>query len=197
MKSLSAVLALACLLFAATPAMAQGSGVIGIYFDEEGTEVCRDGVTGDVYVYVVVKNDGCPILSLECHMEYDLPAGAYEDLGWEYNGDGSNFLLPPDFILSFHSVLAPLQTHWLARLHLDALDPAACVEFSLRQLDYATHPSCECCLQYSCGDMTILDLYEYSTGGPGIVAAQLNCGPDCSVVNENQPSWGAVKSLYR
>jgi hypothetical protein len=116
---------------------------IGMYFDQEAMEPCTNGVVGDVDIYIIItgwySSYGCD--GWECHVEYELPAAAYQDLGWTLSSEGMaiNLSTPPDFVVGIWPSL-PGPTIVVASQHLFALGAAACVRFFLRPADMPSRP---------------------------------------------------------
>jgi hypothetical protein len=169
---------------------------IGIYFDMDALQVCATAGTGTIVpIYVTTTRLSSRIMGWEAHVVLPdpLPAG-HSILAWTILPDGLNISAPPDFIVGLSTPVSPQPSYEVLRFDLAISGMPACIPFSLRPSDRATHPGH---MVYTNGFDSWWYLH-YSAGGDySAPCAMLNC-PDCDdTVVETEPStWGAIKALY-
>jgi hypothetical protein len=147
-----------------------------------------------VTAFVVLTNpsEASGVGGYEFHMNAVLPAGNY-DTGWTLPAGALNVSAAPDFVVGMGSPLPYAPAIVLAQWGLLMFAPG-CMEFYVGPADTPSIPGVPL---YAAGDNPgLLIPLQQSSGGPDMVAAQLNCG-QCTVVGNEDATFGGVKAMYR
>jgi hypothetical protein len=187
----------------ATAQVSDDLDAIGIYFDLDATLYCHQHTPGPapqgiLRAYLLLTNPSttADISGWQCRLEVLVPSGGCLLWGYEYSAAASNALSPPNFAVT---VFNPLPNQNIVHLltltlyvscHGEWRFSVHPVVFGGMESEPPEWPS------YMGSDNPMVERPMYQvTGAAEYPVAVLNGG--CDVIDQEEISWGAVKSLYR
>ena len=174
-----------------------GSNLIGLYFDEAGSDNCHlDGLFEVVPVYLILKSpsNSVGVGGWQGTLYYD--EGIFV-AGYTLAGQTINVGSGDSFIVGLGNPLPSAETVILAEFNLMAT-AAGGIRFNALEGDSAAQPL------YLAGDdyATLIPMYHEYGGGsqPSLTIGLEDCPEDNqagSVSTDSDRSWGGIKALYQ
>ncbi|MFH1843511.1 MAG: hypothetical protein ABIF77_09935 [bacterium] len=204
MKRIAKLLVLTICL-AALPATAQVSSEIdgiGIYFDLEGNEYCKDfdpaplpGGELEAYLILTHASNTSGLVGWQCKLDIDTPPGSHV-WSYEFATPAMNVSMPPNFAVVVFTPVPHRSALLLATITLHVLTPGAWTfqiyppDMGMAKLIPMTWPV------YMAADNpgVVIPMIQVS-GGEDYPVAVLN--GICGVVDDEATTWGALKVLYQ